>query len=174
MNLSEKFKNIILAYNSRDVETFLELTKDISEFKKTIQKQILNMAKGIQNPLQPTKKSKREIPAEAFESMKKASRAMKRRFTSKRFNHNSDIIVDKVRFFEPENTDYIREFNFQVHATKGQRLRTKVVKKDQRDSGFTALILPDITEESDYKTLLNHTPPRRALQIPAKEYLKIR
>lgn len=174
MNLSEKFKKIIVAYNSRDMETFVSLTDNISEFKKTIQKQILNMAKGIQHPLKPVKKSKREIPDDVFQSLKNASRAIKRRFTSKRYNPNSGFIVDKTRFFEPEGADFIREFNFQIHATKGHRLRTKVVMKEQRDSGYTALILPDITEESEYKTKLNFIPQRRALKVPMKEYLKLR
>lgn len=167
-------KDAVRFYRTRDVESFNNIKEAIlsSKPKSTIVRQLNRMSLGILTPLNNIAKP---VSEEVMQTIRNAPRKIRRRFNSKRFDPNGAHLVDKKASIISKNSEVTKEYNFMHHATKGYKLRSRTLTKVEimaRDSGYSALILPDLTDE-DVKArmkTLNTTPPRLALT--SENYLK--
>lgn len=160
-------QDAIRAYQTRDVEGFEAILArpELTMQPKTIQRQIRNMNENIRNPIPEPKNTNNGL---SDSTLKAASRAFKRRIRSKRFTPNGAFLQDKRATVQHPNRNASREYNFMHHATKGYRLRSvfrTAAENISRDTGFSALILPDVTDEESMQTVRDtyFSPPRLAV-----------
>lgn len=160
-------QDAIRAYQTRDVEVFEAVLARPEWYAqpRTVKRQIQNMNQNIRNPLPEPKNTGIDLNDS---TLKVASRAFKRRIRSKRYTPNGAILQDKRATVQHPNRDASREYNFIHHATKGYRLRSvymTAAEQVSRDSGFSAIILPDVTDENAMQAIreMHFSPPRLAV-----------